>query len=192
MNRAACRGFTPVELIVSVSALVILAALTSHCFILARDKTRAALCISNLRTIGNGILVRAVGNNGLAYSRDEIGNSSFRAIDDPLGLPELLRDQVPRRAWTCPAGRPSLKPYQVSYAWSRSQEITSRPITAIDHPSSTALLWDNHTMLQPSIHGVSEGPTGGPNQVRAEFRRYPHDRGRRIHWFYADGHIDSR
>jgi prepilin-type processing-associated H-X9-DG protein len=136
----------------------------------------------------------AADRNGYLWTREEIGNSSFRAVDDPLGLPFLMKDYLENpEVWWNPAGRPSLREYGNNYAWSRALNLTTRPVyTGTSQASKTILLWDNHTMTLPSVHAVAEPSTGGPRAAPAVFRRFPHRNGKALGWLYLDGHVEIR
>lgn len=154
------------------------------------DRANEAKNIWNLRAIGMGVLAFSADREGRIWTREEIGFSSFRGVDDPLGVPKLLEEYMDNpRVWINPAGRPSLKEYGNTYAWTRAANVTTQPLGAVARRASTVLLWDNHTMTLPSVRGVPEPPTGGPRAAPASFRRFPHRNGKALGWLYSDGSV---
>jgi prepilin-type processing-associated H-X9-DG protein len=188
------RAFSLTNILIATGIFGTLTALLLPNYQRSLDKAREVQCISNLRTIGPAILSFAAERNGYLWTREEIGHSSFRAADDPLGLPQLLKDYLPdQRVWLCPAGRPGLREHANNYAWSRAANITGKPLVAVTRPSSTVLVWDNHTMTLPSVYNVPEvATTGGPRVAPAHFRRFPHGSGKKLGWLYLDGHVQIR
>src|ERR1051326_8790913 len=55
--RPAQRGFTLIELLVVIAIIAILAAILFPVFAQARETARMASCLSNLKQIGNGIMM---------------------------------------------------------------------------------------------------------------------------------------
>src|SRR4051794_3392791 len=53
--RPARSGFTLIELLVVIAIIAVLAAILFPVFAQAREKARAAACMSNFRQIGNGV-----------------------------------------------------------------------------------------------------------------------------------------
>lgn len=187
------QAFSLPNILIATTVFGILSAVLVPAFQGTLDKAQEARCLGNLRSIGPGILSFAAERNGNLWTREEIGHSSYRVVDDPLGLPYLLRDYLPdQRVWLCPAGRPELTPHGNNYAWSRAANITDQPLHTVSRPSSTVLIWDNHTMTLPSVKGVPEPSTGGPRAAPAHYRRFPHGKGKRLSWLYLDGHVEIR
>lgn len=196
-------GFTLIEVMVVLACIAILAALISAVSGEVFAKVHEVKNISNLRTIGVACLKFAADRNGYFWTREEIGHSSYRAADDPLGLPMLLEPYLQnKKVWWNPAGRPSLKEFGNNYAWSRSANVTSVPLAAqATKASTTVLVWDNHTMTLPSVHNVPEmASTGGPRTPSPQslWRRFPHGKGRgtsangTLGWLYMDGHVEIK
>lgn len=188
------RGFTTVELLVGLAIISVLGSLVTWGLRSALERAHEVKNMANLRTLGGAIHSFAADRNGYLWTREEIGFSSFRERDDPLGLPFLLRDYAHNPSvWWNPAGRPALKEYGNNYAWSRSANVTSTPLySGTSKPAKTVVVWDNHTMTLPSVHGVNEPPSGGPRAAPAMYRRWPHRNGTALGWLYLDGHVEIR
>lgn len=198
------RGFTLPELLALVLVLGLLAALVFGQFSRLVAKAHEARNIGNLRAIGGAIFALAADRQGYLWTREMIGHSSYRAFDDPLGLPQILAPYTGNatRMWINPAGRPSLFEYGNTYAWSRSENVTTKPLAAhAQNASRTVLVWDNHTMTLPSVPNVPEpASTGGPRvpSPQTTWRRFPHGPGRgtpqggTLGWLYLDGHVEIR
>ncbi len=187
--------FTLVELTVCLSIFVLLAILFFPIFERALEETKRTKCASNLRNIGIAYHLMAAERDGKLYSKEEIGNSSYRSGDDPLGLPDLffrLGYLVNKTVWLSPGGRPELNKYGNNYAWSRSNNVTEKNIFVHGNMASTAIVWNNHTMTLPSVYNVAEPSTGGPRAAPASYRYYSWDKGTKINWLYLDGHVEKR
>src|SRR5436305_1411609 len=57
VRREGRRGFTLIELLVVIAIIAILAAILFPVFAQAREKARQAMCLSNLKQIGNGFMM---------------------------------------------------------------------------------------------------------------------------------------
>ena len=198
-------GASLVELLVFLAVTGTLAALAFAAYEGVLAKARESANIGNLRSIGVACMALAADRQGYLWSKEMIGWSSYRSYDDPLGLPQILlpyTDGDARKTWINRAGRPSLFEYGNTYAWSRSENVTGKPLAAHAHNGSkTVLVWDNHTMTLPSVYNVPEPPTtGGPRvpSPQSTWRRFPHGKGRgtplggTLGWLYLDGHVEIK
>jgi type II secretory pathway pseudopilin PulG len=187
------KAFTMVELLAAISVTVILASLVWTGYHRAVSQAHRAACVSNLRTIGVAIHCLAADRSGRLWTRDEIGNSSYRQADCRFGLPYILRDYLPNmKVWLCPAGRPNLKQFGNNYAWSRAANVVDKPMVNSQNTRTTVLLWDNHTFLLPSVKDVPEPISGGPRAANSIYRRWPHGMGTTLSWLYLDGHVETK
>ena len=113
-----CGAFTLIELLVVIAIIAILAAILFPVFAQAREKARQTACLSNLKQIGNALMM-------YTQDYDEVlpGNASR---DTGLGLPLGFMDPAPRwRNWARDI-QPYLKNLQV-YNCPSAQPRTGRP-----------------------------------------------------------------
>jgi len=189
------RGFTLVELLVVIAILAILAAFLLPVLARAKDKAHHVVCMSNQRQMALAYHLYTHDWNDRLPTKQMLGNSSYRVLTDPLSLPSYFRFYTTtNEIWLCPAGRKSLAPNGVNYAWSRAQNLVSEAGSqkAFDKMHLTPVIWDNFTYLLPSVFGVDEGSSGGPNAVAAVYRYYPHVNKRKANYLYLDGHVQTR
>lgn len=189
-------AFTLIELLVVIAIIAILAAMLLPALARAKDKAKKIACMSNLRQIAYAYHLYDLDNPGKLPTKAMLGNSSFRATSDPLSLCHYFENYIPTNsaAWLCPAGRLGLAQYGTSYAWSRSQNITSgNSSEAFADMLKTVVLWDNFTYTLPSVFNVPEAASsGGPTAVAAYLRYYPHDRKTKANYLYLDGRTYSQ
>ena len=188
-------GFTLIELLVVIAIIAILAAMLMPVLVRARDAAKRTQCLSNLRQLAFTYHLYNQEYNDRLPTRDMLGNSSYRVVTDPLGLPSFFRPySTTNKVWMCPAGRKSLGSNGVNYAWSRAQNLvgTSGSDQAFDKMHSTVVVWDNFTYALPSVFGVPEGSSGGPISVTAALRYPPHSKNKRVNYLYLDGHVETR
>jgi prepilin-type N-terminal cleavage/methylation domain-containing protein/prepilin-type processing-associated H-X9-DG protein len=195
-ERVKGRAFTLIELLVVIAIIAILAAMILPALARAKDKAKKINCVSNLRQLAYTYHMYADDNNNKMPGAIMLGYSSYRVAWDPLSMCAYLKPYVPTNSavWLCPAGRSTLVSNGVNYAWSRSANLIggNNANVAFNDMSTTVVLWDNFTMMLPSVFNVSEPPTGGPSATSAQFRFYPHDNKKKVNYAYLDGRTYSQ
>ena len=193
------RAFTLIELLVVLGIVTVLLGVAIPVVSAAKEKGREVTCLANLRQIGTSYYGYAQDHGNYFPNAEALGYSNYRSADDPLGLPVVLAPYLGNeytedgktkggKVWLCPGGRTTLTAYGNNYAWSRSIDVTTKPVSAINNIATTLLVWDNFTITLPSIYNVSEPSTGGPRAASAQYRYYAHRRYTKANYLYADGH----
>ncbi|MFV0415615.1 MAG: hypothetical protein ACK5NG_04540 [Chthoniobacterales bacterium] len=191
-------AFTLIELSSVTAIIFILGFLGIGFFNKLKDKSQSVQCIANLRTLATGAMAFAGERNGVLWTLKEIGYSRFRMYEDPLGVPQILKDYVSNpKAWLCPAGRNSLTKFGNNYCWLPSKKDDG--VSLFARKSSLAkivLFYDAFIYSLPSMHGASDDYRGngsiGPRALRSKFHRRPHNELAKANWVYADGHVETR
>lgn len=192
-NNSRLRGFTLIELLICLLIGGILVAVLFSGFNTAMDHAKHAKCVANLRAIAAGTLSYASERNGRIWTRAEIGYSAFRMYEDPIGVPQLLKDYVPNsNVWICPAGRSTLKIFGNNYSWSTASAYDTKPIIVAETLWRTLLFNDAYQYSLPSMYNAAEPTNGGPPGVgKKDYWYFPHANRKKINWAFADGHVIS-
>lgn len=188
MNKSA---FTLVEMLVVIVIISILSTLGFKLTGVVKDRAMMVKDIGQLKEIGSALLVRAEENNGFFYSKNEIGNSSYRVYTDKKSLCQILLPYLDKQeVWTSPKPLPQTEKYKNSYAWSRSKNVTEKSIANNTSIGNTILLWNNHNYLTPSpANRVDPGTSGGPQSSPKNYHQKPWKNGKAQNWLYADGRV---
>lgn len=199
-HRLLAQGFSLVELSIAVVAASVLGFVGFSWYQSAIDDAMCTKDVVQLRQIGTAVIARANDNAGYLYSKEEIGNSSYRVYNDKLSLCQILLPYLNSKSvWTSPRPHPRTVAYGNSYAWTRNETILSTPMHAINsisntrRLSNTLILWNNHSFITPSpMNYPDPSPNGGPSNASAANQKKPWKRGTAQNWLYLDGHIETR
>lgn len=194
MKPTSSKAFTLVELLVTIVILAILATIGFSGYNAIKLKALCVKDIAQMRKIGNGVLARAAENNGYFYTREEIGNSSFRAYEDRFSLCQVIDPWLEdEQVWMSPRPNPKLVRYGNTYAWSRAPDVTQKSLGMQKNLGKLLLIWNAHTFTIPSVRNVAEtASNGGPRNASKQYYYYPWKNGTAINWLYADGHVETR
>lgn len=193
-------GFTLGE---TLTIILILSALAILIFQMASrsiERAHHAVDILKMRHIHSAIVARAMENNGIAYTKQETGNSVYRQWDDPMSLCQILSGFLSgEEAWMSPSANSRHRKYRNSYAWSQARKISfdlenpekSQRTTQIDNPATVLTVWNNFCYTLPSGFNRSETNSVGPKPAAANFHHRPWNRRTAVNWFYLDGHVET-
>ena len=164
------------------------------------EKARRVVCMGKMKQIGSAIVARGMENNDIIYTRDEVGNSSYREWRDPLSLCQVLEGYLSgHEVWMSPGAHQRTAKYKNSYAWTRASNMTNpqpdKPagMRLVDNPNKAPLLWNAFNYTMPSIYNVPEGGTsGGPRSAPKQYHHRPWMRGSAINWLYLDLHVETK
>jgi prepilin-type N-terminal cleavage/methylation domain-containing protein/prepilin-type processing-associated H-X9-DG protein len=184
------RGFTLIELLAAVAIASVLIGLSSIAYKRFIDQAQQVKCVGNLRVIVGGSLLWLGENNGMQWSKEQVGNSVYRMVDDPLGVPYLLRDYVSKNAWLCPAGRTNLVKFGNSYYWTTRGADNKNLFQGAAELWRVMLFADNYDMTLPSMYNSPETGTGRlPPTTSTKAYHRPHKNRTMVNWAFADGHV---
>lgn len=188
MTSLPTRGFTLVELLVSLTLVALLAAILLPTFSQAREKGRAAGCVGNLRQLGAAWSLYAADHDG-AYPG--------------TAWPERVLPYAPARAcFVCPSAVQPFLPagsrllargYAANGLLSRDAWGARRVVREGDlsHPASTVLLCEVALRAVPG--GVATSLTVAAAETRPDPDYLGGPGGRRhhggAHLAFADGHV---
>mgnify|MGYP005836930945 CR=1 FL=1 len=100
-----CRGFTLIELLVVIAIIAILAAILFPVFASAREQSRKAVCISNMKQIGMQFMMYADDNQGFfPFGQDPSDGMNYNNMfgrDVPLLWDVMLGYAKTTQHWRC-------------------------------------------------------------------------------------------
>jgi len=185
------KGFSLLELAVVMVIVVLLTVLVIGLIRNALEGGYEAKSSQQARQIVAAVIADS-SDRGTFYTREDVGYSSYRSVEDPLGLPAVLRRSgylKNRDVWWAPGTRPALKKYGNAYAWNRNDSVCGKSVVAMPDPTSIAIFWNNYCYTLPSITNVSEPTTGGPRVASQGYWLYPYRSNKAANFAYADGHV---
>lgn len=195
VNSRKVAGFSLVEILVAVAIIGCLALMVGGWYGNALDRANNAKCTGNVRAIVLGALNFAMDRDGKLWSRSEVGYSKYRMADDPLGLPQLLKEYVSKNAWLCPAGRKSLRKFGNNYTWNATVSFEKDNVNTLG--SLALVVWDTYAYSLPSMFNASDDFKGdgssatGPQTLNSKYHLKPHFRNTAANWGRSDGSVVS-
>ena len=175
------QGFTLVELLVVIGIIAVLAAILFPAFSAAREKARLAVCTSNLKQIGEAILMYCQDWDDTYPYAATILNEYEGRIDAP-SLRFVLKPYLDPQSgvWFCPSwmgkhgellkNHPLWSTYGCTYAYSAFPYMASRclygkPMSMVTRPAEKPMIWcaagDVHAPI--TTREWTEGKPGAVN-----------------------------
>jgi prepilin-type N-terminal cleavage/methylation domain-containing protein/prepilin-type processing-associated H-X9-DG protein len=201
LNTARRAGFTLIELLVVIAIIAILAAILFPVFAQAREAARKASCQSNLKQIGNAVLM-------YVQDHDEVlPNSGSGAGGDVVRLLEpYSKQRFGQGIWKCPshAGLTQVSGWTSSYGYNFQYLLAAGPdyphsgyngfdnsgvaLSFLQRPAETLLFMD-HTAPPSSVNLWSYIARPGDTQSNDGFGRAHFRHTGQANVLYCDGHV---
>lgn len=166
-------AFTLIELLVVIAIIVLLAAILLPVLSKAKESSRSAACLSNLRQIGIALQLYAQDNHNRLPIIDNLGATNDPAVTN-LALPNLVLSNYvgAPRIFRCPSDQQTIFENTGSSFW-----------------------WNTFLSGQDSEH-LSIGPMDfDPHNVPLMFDKEAFHKargqGKGVNYLYADGHIQN-
>jgi prepilin-type N-terminal cleavage/methylation domain-containing protein/prepilin-type processing-associated H-X9-DG protein len=160
------RGFTLVEILVSIGIVTLLAAIAIPSLRVARARADSAKCVSHLRSLGVALNLY-LADHQMIMPDIEAGRAS-KTEDVPV-IDNTIDSYVDNQGiFTCPAGRHVAEKSGTSYYWNsalRGQAVAALRLFWLDDPGKIPVLVDK------------EG-----------WHRYVEDK---VNHLFADGHVTN-
>ena len=176
-TRHAFAGFTLVELLVVIGIIALLIAILLPTLSRAREQSKAAVCLSNLRQIGIGVVMYANANRGCFPQNSHRGaDQSWLETLYPFGINPAVR--------LCPSDEREVTPAATSYL-TNNYTVTPRPytrVTTVRRTSVTIYAAETH---KTGDHLHASGYTT-PASVENEIAVKRHTRS--ANYLFCDGH----
>ncbi|RYX84664.1 DUF1559 domain-containing protein [bacterium] len=183
-------AFTLIELLVVIAIIALLAAILFPVFSRARERARAASCVSNLKQVGLALKQYAQDYDGSYPSKQYVmGNSFLRGANDPQSLPAVLMPYTKNnQMWVCPSGWEDLQKAGNTYSYYPGETASYVPDVTEGSGSQydASVVTDAYLYKTVTLVGV----TGGPTAQSKATRYCPHfDSYNQLFW---DGHVKLR
>lgn len=137
------RGFTLVEILVSIGVITLLAALAIPSLRIAKAKADSTKCVSHLRSLGVSLNLY-LSEHQMMMPDIEAARAS--KTDDVPVIDNTLDAYVDNKAvFACPAGRAIAEKSGTSYYWNsalRGQSVAALRLFWLDDPSKIPVLVD--------------------------------------------------
>lgn len=195
------RGFTLIELLVVIAIIAVLIGILLPSLGAGRDAARAALCLGNLRTIGQAVVMYT----GVNRERFPVSSHTAGSIVSPgAWLTALEEYGVPSSARRCPSD-PARFDRATSYATNEHLEplapgIDINPVTRKPIPGGRARAFDRLSLIQKPfavIYAFEPAGTGTIDHLNTHWFKTAADVGAALavtrhrgasNLVYVDGH----
>lgn len=131
-HRACRRGFTLVEILVSVAIIAILAALVLPAFKSMRTHAQAARCVSSIRSWGTAMQLYVQENNGV-FPNSKYPTNTHGILAKYLSMPENMTPSQLDQKIGCP---------DPDWKYGFNSLLSERPISTVSQPSKQIYAMD--------------------------------------------------
>ncbi|HBR94991.1 MAG TPA: hypothetical protein DEA90_12595 [Opitutae bacterium] len=204
-----CNGFTLIELLVVIAIIAVLAAILIPAVGRVRQSAQQTQCASNLRRIGEAILMYSADHNGALPGRDsglygqvradynfESGGDQYSLVTYVLPYFEISDGEGNVEVMLCPASEEAMEAEHASYLANPSVLLangeTARPfgrdynrapallLTQLANPADAVAMFDLDASIWRTLGNAS--PDGTPTEpVHGTTRNF----------LYLDGHVKA-